>query len=103
MYISYSGLYLPKYSPWTPDFNLAISSIRSGGLIFHFSHEPLPLELTMKSQIFEEVDDSKEKLSLDTLMLIFIIWFFGMVTGVVVLWIEVIVYNNHINSKLIKL
>ena len=30
LYISYAGLLLQKYSPWTRDFNLAIAQMRAG-------------------------------------------------------------------------
>ncbi len=104
LYVSNSGLLMPKYAPWTKDLNKAIAAIRAvitlllaivgsldsmniiifsivvkanwiyfdnkqcchflGGLIFHFFHEPLSLELTLDYSVFYFVDDSKEKLSL---------------------------------------
>jgi hypothetical protein len=40
------------------------------GLIHHFCHDPLPLELTLDASVFNRVDDSNEKLSLDTFFLV---------------------------------
>jgi hypothetical protein len=50
----------------------------------------LPLEFTMEPGIFIFTDDSKEKISVTTLFLIFVIWMAGMLVGLAALAIEIV-------------
>jgi hypothetical protein len=34
LYISYAGIYIPKYSVWKKDFNRAIAAMRAGQYMF---------------------------------------------------------------------
>ena len=61
-----------------------------GGFFYHFYHDPLPLEFTMDPAIFIFTDDSKEKISVTTLFLIFVIWVGGMAFGLLIFAIEVL-------------
>ena len=54
----------------------------------------------MDYSIFTFVDDSMEKLTLDTYFLIFVIWGAGMVIAIVALVIEKIVFNNQKRKKM---
>jgi hypothetical protein len=81
---------LQKHSPYTNDVNKVLSQMRAGGLIYHYWHEPLYLDLTIDPSVFTYVDDSKEKLSLETFLLIFIVWAVGMGIGILSLLAEII-------------
>jgi hypothetical protein len=59
-----------------------------GGLLEHFTRSPLPLEFTMDPQIFIFNDDSNEKISMENMLLIFLIWFIGILLTVVVFGLE---------------
>ena len=54
---------MPKYTAWYDDFNAAIGAMRAGGLIYHFFHEPMYLELTMDYLVFTFIDDSEVSIS----------------------------------------
>ena len=55
--------------------------MRAGDLIYHYARNPLYLEQTFDQAIFTYYDDSKDKLSMETLFLIFVTWLFVMVGG----------------------
>ena len=67
--------------------------MRAGDLIYHYARNPLYLEQTFDQAIFTYYDDSKDKLGMDTLFLIFVTWLFGMVLAAVVLLIEILHYR----------
>ena len=100
--MSYAGLMLAKNYPWTRQFDKAIGLMRAGGLIDHFFNEPIPLEMTMDPKIFTYVDDSKEKLTLETFFLIFIIWGVGMGLGLVSLASEKIFFERDRKRQMAK-
>ncbi len=99
LYVSNTAMMLPKYSPWTKDFNAVIAKIHAGGLIKYFWDNPLPLELTFDDTIFTHVDDSQEKLTTDTFFLLFLIWAFGMILSLIGLAIEILVFKGTLKNK----
>jgi hypothetical protein len=66
-----------------------------GGLLYHFAHEPMFLELTMDDDVFYKLDDSKELLTMETFSLIFIIWLAGMGLGFVAMLAEIYFYKKQ--------
>jgi hypothetical protein len=90
----YSGALLEKFSPLTPYFNELLSRLRGGGLIEHYWNDPLYLEQTMSMETFTFYDDSKDKLTLETLFLSFAFLAFGMVLSLITLLIEFLVYKH---------
>ncbi len=70
-----------------------------GGFIYHFFHDPLPLELTMDYPIFTGYDDSEEKLTLETFGLISIVLVFGWILGLITLLLEIYTHKK----KMVKL
>jgi hypothetical protein len=49
----------------------------------------------MESSIFTYVDDSREKLTVDTFFLIFIVWASGMVFGIIAVVVENFVFKTQ--------
>ncbi len=90
---------LPKYSPWTEDFNSVIAKIRAGGLIKYYWDNPLPLQLTFDDKIFTNVDNSQDKLTTDTFFLLFLIWAFGMVLSFVAIAFEILFFKRNIKDQ----
>ena len=91
---------MPKHSAWTEDFNRALGQMQSGGLLYHFYHEPIPLEITMDYSVFTFVDDSEEKLSMETFLILFIFLLCGlMIAPLVLLW-EIWVYRKKEMGKM---
>ena len=74
--------------------------MRAGGLIYHFMHDPIALEITMKREVFTFVDNSKDKLSVQHLFLVFVIWIIGMVLGFVCFVGEIFVHKNEMANKM---
>ena len=64
-----------------------------GGLIFHYFHNPVPLEMTMDYLIFTYVDDSNEKLTIETFLVLFIFLAVGLTMGIIVLFLEICVHK----------
>ncbi len=77
------------------DYNWAIEQMRAGGLIHHFQHDPIQLEITMDYSIFDVVDDSEEKLTMETFMVLFIYWLVGIPIALSTLWLERHVYKRQ--------
>jgi hypothetical protein len=90
---------LPKYSAWTKDFNRVLSLIKSNGLMYHFFHDPLPLEITMDYLVFTFVDDSEEKLSIETFMVIFVFLLVGQISGIIALLVERWIFKRQEEKK----
>ena len=70
-----------------------------GGLLYHFQHDPIPLEITFPYIVFTFVDDSEEKLSMETFMVLFIFLFVGLVTGLIALLAELWVYKKNVAKR----
>ncbi len=69
--------------------------MHAGGLIYHFFHEPIPLEITMDYLVFTFVDDSEEKLSIETFMVIFVFLSVGYVIGLLALLAEIWAFRRQ--------
>ena len=69
--------------------------MRAGGLIHHFYHDPIPLEMTMEYTIFTFIDDSLEKLTLETFTVIFIFLSIGLAFGLIGLLVEKRVHKRE--------
>ena len=70
--------------------------------MYHFFHEPIPLEITMDYKVFTFVDDSEEKLTVETFMVLFIFLFVGLVSGLIALLVEKWVYKKEEEKRRIK-
>ena len=86
----YNGVLLPKYSSFTEDVNKVLGQMRAGDLIYHYARLPLYLEQTLDQEMFTFYDNSKDKLSLENLFLIFVTLLFGMVLSAVALLAEIL-------------
>ena len=75
-----------------------IAYMRAGGLIYHFGHEPFFLELTMDNSLFTTVDESKDKLSLETFVVIFIVWIVGILLAIISHLVEVCYYKRSMKT-----
>ena len=75
------------------DFNKAIGQMRAGGLIYHFAHDPLQLEITMDYSAFA-VDDSEEKLTMEIFIVLFIFLLVGMPIALIALFVEKYSYKK---------
>jgi hypothetical protein len=53
----------------------------------------------MDSKIFRNLDDSKEKLSLETFSLIFVVWIVGVLTSMLVLAAELLTFKRKVGAK----
>ncbi len=68
---------------------LYFTGLFSGGLIYHYFHDPIHLEITQDYKNFVGIDDSDTKLSIDLFMVIFIFLSVGLVIGLIVLLLEI--------------
>jgi hypothetical protein len=75
---------------------MVIGLMRAGGLIDHFAHQPLFLELTMDYDVFTVIDDSKDKLTLETFVVIFIVWLVGIISGLSCLLVELFCFKQKV-------
>ena len=89
----YTATLLERFSPLTPYFNKLLSRLRAGGLILHYWYDPLDLEQMMSMDTFTYHDNSKDKLTLETFFLTFVLLAFGMVLSLCTLLVEVLVYR----------
>ena len=76
--------------------------LTSGGLIYHFCHDPIPLEITMDYLVFTFVDDSDEKLTMETFMVLFIFLTFGNLTGLIALCVEIWDYRKKEKARVAR-
>ena len=65
-----------------------------GGLIFHYFHDPIQLEIALPYSVFVTEDDSDTKLSMEIFQVIFIFWAVGMALGLFTLLFEKWVYKK---------
>jgi hypothetical protein len=72
-----------------------LMKLTTGGLIYHYSHDPIQLEITMDYSIFDVVDDSEEKLTMETFMVLFIFLLVGIPIAFIALLIEKHVYKRQ--------
>ncbi len=70
----------------------------TGGLIQHFYHDPIPLELMMDYLIFTFVDNSNEKLTLETFTVIFIFLAIGLAISLIALCVERRVHKRELTN-----
>ena len=68
--------------------------MRAGGLISHYYSDPLYLEQTMDVSVFTFHDNSKDKLTMEQFLLIFLVLGFGMALALLALFLEIIVYRE---------
>ena len=90
----FTTVYLQKFSPLTHKFNLLLSQQRAGGLIDHYWNDPLYLEQTMPMELFTFYDNSKDKLTVKTFFLIFVLWLIGAFLSLLCLLAENLYYNR---------
>ena len=88
LFVIFNGIMLPKYSSLTKVIDEGLALIKAAGLIYHYWNGPLYLEQTMPVDLFTFYDDSKDKLTMETYMLIFAIWGYGMVLALAVMVVE---------------
>ena len=67
--------------------------MRAGGLITHYYSDPMYLEQTMDVSIFTFHDNSKEKLTMEQFLLIFLFLVFGMALAILALLFEILIYR----------
>ena len=91
----FTTVYLQKFSPLTHKFNLLLSRQRAGGLIDHYWNDPLYLEQTMPMQLFTFYDSSKDKLTVKTFFLIFVLWLIGAFLSLMCLLAENLYCNRR--------
>ena len=71
----------------------------TGGLIFHYFHNPIQLEITQDYNNFVGVDDSETKLSIKIFLVIFIFLYVGLAIGLIVLLLEIWYYKRMEKKK----
>ncbi len=71
----------------------------TGGLIFHYFHDPIQLEIAQPYSLFVTEDDSNTKLDIDLLLVVFIFWAVGMVLAMSTLLFEKWVYKRIAKKK----
>jgi hypothetical protein len=77
--------------------------LTAGGFITKFFRDPLPLELTLDYLIFTFVDDSQEKLTTETFMLLFVFLLVGFLLSFVALFIEIWVFKRRRQARIIEM
>ena len=70
-----------------------------GDLVKHFGHEPFSLELTMDIKVFLNLDNSKDRLTLETFALIFVVWVIGVLVSLLALVAELTVFKRNNSAK----
>ena len=71
----------------------------TGGLIFHYFHNPIQLEITQDYNNFIGVDDSDTKLSIELFVVIFIFLGVGLAIGLIALLLEIWHYKRMEKMK----
>ena len=67
--------------------------MRPGGLLLHYNNDPTYLEQTLPLDVFTYHDDSRDILTMEPFMLIFITLGFGMMLAVLALILENVIYQ----------
>ncbi len=75
-------------------FTNVIFNFVLGGLIYHYFHDPIQLEITIDYSVYEFVDDSDTKLTMETFLVLFILLYVGMAIGIITLIIEIWIYKK---------
>ena len=98
--LRYLAISFPKYSPLTEAVNEILAQMRAGGLLVHYNNDPTYLEQTLPLDVFTFHDDSKDILTMEPFMLIFVMWGFGMISAIVGLILENVVHQLKRSNQL---